>query len=76
MSDMKLMQVQVDGSGVDSGEVNYTIFTANLDKMFSSPHLKSRVASKDDIMGMLDALKRKTQDYYDGSLTADPPTKP
>ena len=73
MSDTKIMQIQVNGSGVDSGEIDYTIFTASLDKLFSASHSASRKANKDGIMFMLDELKQKTQEYYDGSLKTNPP---
>lgn len=75
MADLVLMQVQINGSGIDSGEVDYLINLSDVKRLFNKEHLSSRKAYKDGIVFMLDELKRKTQDYYEEGLKNNPPTK-
>lgn len=69
---MNLMQIQINGSGVDSGEVDYLIYVANLESLFTKSHLVSRKAYKKDILSMLDRLRGRVENYYDECLISDP----
>lgn len=65
MSDTILMQIIINGSGVDSGEVDYLIKHANLENFYKTDNPESLLVKHGDILFMLARLKRKATEYYE-----------
>lgn len=69
MSDTVLMQIIINGSGVDTGEVDYLIKHANLENFYKTENPKSLLVKHGDILFMLARLKRKATEYYEQAKT-------
>jgi hypothetical protein len=69
MKNNEILMVQINSSGVDSGEIGYTINHSVLHRLFNDRPAQSAANYYRDIKHQLDLLNEKVDEYYVDSRT-------